>query len=43
MPSIHYMSASELVKRIKSKDITPIALMEETIKRVEEAIKKLGG
>ena len=35
MPSIHHKSATELIELIRSKEITPLELMEETIKRVE--------
>ena len=35
MPTIHYMSIQELVSLIRSKGISPIELMEETLKRIE--------
>ena len=36
MTSIHYESALELVKLIRSKDLSPVELMEETLQRIEE-------
>jgi len=36
MTSIHYKSALELVKLIRSKDLSPVELMEETLQRIEE-------
>ncbi|MEE9612844.1 MAG: amidase, partial [Desulfatiglandales bacterium] len=35
MPSLHYKSAQELTDLIRSKEISPLELMEETIKRIE--------
>lgn len=35
MSSVHFKSASELARLIRSKDISPLELMEETIKRIE--------
>jgi Asp-tRNA(Asn)/Glu-tRNA(Gln) amidotransferase A subunit family amidase len=35
MNSLYYKSAQELVKRIRSKDLSPIDLMEATLKRIE--------
>jgi len=35
MTSIHYKSALELVKLIRSKDLSPVELMEETLRRIE--------
>jgi len=36
MPSICQKSASELVQLIRSKELSPVELMEETLKRIEE-------
>ncbi|MFB0522050.1 MAG: amidase [Desulfatiglandales bacterium] len=35
MTSLHYRSARELARLIKSKDLSPLELMEETLKRIE--------
>jgi aspartyl-tRNA(Asn)/glutamyl-tRNA(Gln) amidotransferase subunit A len=35
LKSIHYKSARELVRLIASKDLSPLELMEETLKRIE--------
>jgi Asp-tRNA(Asn)/Glu-tRNA(Gln) amidotransferase A subunit family amidase len=35
MSSVHYKSAGELVALIKSKELSPLELMEETLKRIE--------
>jgi aspartyl-tRNA(Asn)/glutamyl-tRNA(Gln) amidotransferase subunit A len=37
MPSIHYYSVRELVDLIKKKGLSPVELMEETIRRIEAA------
>jgi aspartyl-tRNA(Asn)/glutamyl-tRNA(Gln) amidotransferase subunit A len=36
MSSVHYQSAMELVGLIRSKELTPLELMEETLKGIEE-------
>ena len=35
MSSIHYKSATELIRLITLNELTPLELMQETIKRVE--------
>jgi aspartyl-tRNA(Asn)/glutamyl-tRNA(Gln) amidotransferase subunit A len=37
MTSLHYRSARELARLIKSKELSPLELMEETLKRIETA------
>ncbi len=36
MASLHYLSATELIKLIRSKEITPVEIVEGTLKRIEE-------
>ncbi|MBW2203712.1 MAG: hypothetical protein JRF52_06330 [Deltaproteobacteria bacterium] len=35
MTSMHYKSALELTGLIRSKDLSPVELMEETLRRIE--------